>query len=302
MDSCNSAMAGIHPHGEILTASGWESTTPAAAASSFTRVLIDEIRSLNGRSFTASDLHSMIMTWAFSNNISATPIHKANVKCPSVLIHKVGTQEARKLARASLNNTAKVLITVSIEKCSVPDVDEWGEWLTAHMPPDFRDIEIVAHWTSSSSAVTLLVSVPVQVWTFLQDHPAYSFVSFVHGKVHHGLPPPPQPSASTVQQQGADLRKENIPPQSLPARPAGQPSSPFTAHLRPRTQLEDQQKQGRPGSSSGGRQRWDLGFYSSDFLFYLLKGGGGAELGDAVANIVKKSHNVSSHSKQDICA
>lgn len=251
MDSCNSAMAGIHPDAEILTATGWESTTPASTTSSFTRVLIDEIKARNGRAFTACDLHSMMLTRAFVNNIAATPIHKADMSSPSVLFHKIGTREARELARASLTDTAKVLITVSIEKYHVPHIDDWTKWLTPNMPTDLRDVEIVAHWTSSSGVT--LVSVPVQVWDYLRDDPAYNFVSFVQGKVHHGLPSPPQPSSSSVQQQRATPKKENVPPHdSSSSRQAGQPSSPAPPHLRVRSQPGTEQKKDvGPGSSSG---------------------------------------------------
>lgn len=194
-------MAGIHPDGEILTATGWESTTPASTATSFTRVMIDEIKSLNGRAFTASDLHSMMLTRAFLNQIPATPIHKADMSCPSVLFHKIGTREARELARASLTNSAKVLITVSIEKYHLANIDEWTKWFTANLPTDLRDVEVVAHWTSSSGVA--LVSVPIQVWNYLRDDSAYHFISFLLGKVHVGLPsPPPQPSSYLVQSQG----------------------------------------------------------------------------------------------------
>lgn len=185
MDSCNSAMAGIHPDGEILTAAGWEST--ASSALSFTRILIDEINSLNGRAFTASDLHSMMVTRAFQNKISATPIHKTDMSRPSVLFHKIGTREARELARAPQTNPAKVLITVSIEKYHLPNIHEWTKWLTDKMPTDLKDIEVVAHWTSSSGVA--LVSIPIQVWDYLRDDSAYSFISFLFGKVHIGLSP-----------------------------------------------------------------------------------------------------------------
>ena len=186
-------MAGIRPDGEVLTATGWESTTSTSTATSFTRVLIDEIKTLNGRAFTACDLHSMMLTRAFKNNISATPIHKADIKCPSVLFHKIGTREAQELTRASLDDTAKVLIMVFIEKYQLLDIHQWIKWLTANLPTDLRDIEVVAHWTSSSGVT--LVSVPVQVWDFLRNDPAYNFVSFVLGKMHIGLPSPPRPSS-----------------------------------------------------------------------------------------------------------
>lgn len=205
MDSCNAAMAGIHPDGEILTATGWEATTSAITVFRFTRVLIDEINSLNGRAFTACDMHSMMLTRAFTNNLSATPIHKADMSCHSVLVHKIDTREAGDLARASLTNTAKVLITVSIDKYHLPNIDDWTKWLTANMPTDLRDVEIIAHWRASSGVT--LVSIPIQLWDYIQDDPGYNFVSFVLGKVHQGLPYPPQPSASLVQLQGAG--KEN---------------------------------------------------------------------------------------------
>ena len=229
MDSCNSAMAGIRPDGEILTAAGWESVTPASLTFSFTQILINEIKAQNGRAFAACDLHSNLMTNAITNNMRATPIHKTNLNHPSVLFHKIGSREARELIRAPQGSTARVLIAVSITRSTLPNVKEWKEWLSSNMPPGIRDIEIVAHWESSSR--TSLVCVPVQVWDYLKDHPAYNFVSFVLGDVSIGLPPPPEPAPLAAQAQRASKAKENMPP--------GSPGGPNVA---------------RGSSSSGGPQ------------------------------------------------
>ena len=214
MDSCNSAMATIRPDGEILTAAGWESTTPASLAFSFTQILIDEIKAMAGRAFTASDLHAKLLTNAQQNNIGATPIHRASLHHPSVLIHKIGSREARDLVRASQNTTARVLITVSIAANVLPDVNEWDQWLTSNMPSGIRDVEVVAHWDSFSRGV--LVCLPVQMWDYLRDDAAYSFVSYVWGEVSIGLPrsAPPAPQG-----------KENVPFQGSSGPNIGPPSS-----------------------------------------------------------------------------
>lgn len=189
------AMTGIRPDGEILTAAGWESGT---STNSFTHTLIDEIKSQNGRPFTACDLHVNLITNALKNNMGVIPIHKASVNHPSVLFHRIGSREARELVRAPQTSTARVLITVSVTASILPNVNEWNKWLSSNtpssnMPSGIRDVEIVANWSSSSR--TTLVCVPVQIWDYLRDDPSYNFVSFVLGDVSIGPSPPPEPAS-----------------------------------------------------------------------------------------------------------
>ena len=206
MDTYNSAMAEIRPDGEILTAAGWKPSTSANSAFRFTQILIDEIKALNGRAITACDLHANLLTNALKNNMDATPIHKANMNNSSVLIHKIGTREARDLIQAPLNNLARVLITVSIAANKIPNVNDWDKWLSAIMPTGIRDVEIIANWNSSSR--TILVCIPIQIWDYLRDDPSYSFVSFILGDVNIGLPPPPE----AIQGRSTSKAKENVPP------------------------------------------------------------------------------------------
>jgi hypothetical protein len=125
MDSCSSAMAGIGAVGEVLVAAGWEGTTPASPSSSFTKILIDEINAFAGCSFTASQLYQNLMSNAVRNNMAATPIHKANLDIPSVLVHKIGTREAQSLIRQPQRNPVKVLITVALAGSKIPNKDDW---------------------------------------------------------------------------------------------------------------------------------------------------------------------------------
>ena len=133
-------MAGIEPDGEILAAAGWESGTPTNLTTCFTRHLIDEIRAKNGQAFTACELHANLMTNALKSNLRSTPIHRANLKYPSVLFHKIGTRRAGEVVRASQNAAARVLITVSVAQDRLPDVNEWRTWMTSNMPRGRRPL------------------------------------------------------------------------------------------------------------------------------------------------------------------
>lgn len=184
MDSCHSVITILRPDSQILTALH----TPAHLAFRYTRMLIDEIKAMHGRAFKAADLHAKLLTNAQRNNIGITPIHMTGSRCPNVLFHKIDARETRGLIRAP-TTTAKVLITVSLAANGnglLPTADEWNTWLSSHVPPGIRDVEIIAHWDAFSK--TMLVSMPVQVWDFLRDNPSYSFVSYLWGKVQVGLP------------------------------------------------------------------------------------------------------------------
>lgn len=191
-------MAGIRPDGEMLTAFGWESQTSASLTSSITQIMIDEIKSLNGRALTAVNLHAIMLTNALKNNMIATPMHRHNLDYPSVLFHKIGSCEAQELVRAPRTSAVKVLITVSISNDVLTSSDAWSNWLTANMLTDIRDIEIVARWNAAAASCTTLISVPIQLWAYLKDNPAYNFVSFILGEVQVPCLPPSQPPPATT--------------------------------------------------------------------------------------------------------
>lgn len=227
-------MAGIRPDGETLTAFGWESQTPANLASSFTQIMINEIKSLNGQAFTAVDLHAIMLTNALKNNMEVIPIHKPNLDYPSVLFHKIDSREAQALVRAPRTSAAKVLITVSISNDNLPDSEAWSHWLTTNMPTDIRDIEIMARWKAASC--TILVSIPIQLWDYLKDNPAYNFVSFILGEVQVLKSPPSQsPPATTIPTHLAAVRPQPGP--SLPSDVAlrQRPASQMKENVRPKS-------------------------------------------------------------------
>ncbi len=255
MDSCFSGMSMIKPEGEILCATGWETTTPTTLNRSFTRFLIDEIQQVGGRAITASSLHANLLSRALSNNMSATPIHRTNGEYPSVLLHKIGSREAQQLVRMPQRQLAKVLITVSVSNNTLPSLKDWAEWLTTNMPTDINNVEIVANWNSASR--TALVSVPIEIWDYLRDDPAYAFVSYVMDQVVIGAGPEAQAAGEGARhrplhpgqpQPAPHLRVNPAPQRAVHSGPP--PYDPQYPPLSLRSQPNVQRQENiRPGSS-----------------------------------------------------
>lgn len=211
LDSCNAAMAGIKGHSEVLTASGWETTTSASLNQSFTRFLIDEFTAANGRALTAAQLHSRLMGNEIVRNMSATPIHVAHPDGkPSVLFHKILGRDARDNQLMPQEIAGKVVLKVSVlGRGSIPNAGEWAEWLSTNMPPDIRDIELLDQYESTS--VCLLVAVPVVLWDYLPPRAGYEYVSRYWGPIGQGGS---RPGVSQQTSPSLSLRPANLPRQS----------------------------------------------------------------------------------------
>lgn len=168
--------------GEILAATGWETITPTSPYQSFTKFLIEEFVKANGRAFTASQLHSRLMGTAFLRNTKATPVHVARPDGkPSVVFHRIPTKkDTREVQLRPQELNGKVVIRVGVRD-DVPNADEWANWLSANMPPDLREIEILTKYQSGTS-VCVLVAVPVVLWNYLPDRNAYGYVSRYWGR------------------------------------------------------------------------------------------------------------------------
>lgn len=214
MDSCDAAMTDIKAHSEILTATGWENTTPILLnKKTFTRSLIDEFTRADGRAFTASQLHSRLMgNKMIIQNVTtaATPIHMAHpYHKPSVLFHKIlGNDRAENIQLMPQDVIGKVLIKISVlNRNSVPndDVAQWAEWLSTNMPTDLQNIEILHIYESSSTAVCVLVAVPVVLWNHLPPRPGYEYVGRYWGSF-----PQMVSQAGASQNRGLALRPSQI--------------------------------------------------------------------------------------------
>lgn len=195
----------------------------------------------------------------FQNDITrqmeSTPIYGANREHPSILIHRIGSREAQQLVRAPRTTAAKVSMTVSVSSDALPSVDAWKNWLTSNMPNDIKDVEIVGHWRSSSR--TVLVAVPIQIWHYIKDHPAYNFVSFLLGEVQIFKPTAPPLSFGSGPSPSAPPPRWGKERRTCGQRPrretwAPPPSSPPPHMLALRQQpSSSNRKQPGPGSSTG---------------------------------------------------
>ena len=238
---------------EILAACGRESPTTGVGQRSFTTALIEEMESFNGAPFTATMLHSRLVTMRW--RLKYTPIyallseHGGNsiTICPFLDVGASARPESQLLAEldatdhsqegpasitsddsllleTSLKQT-RVLLSVSVVQDAIHDVSQWVSWLTTAAPWDVRKVDVKVESIYKSHSTLIIVSIPTYAWSRLPERPAYRFVGFIRSEDIFQYAKSSTPSIAETLSSG---RASPLPPDALsrPIHEAGATLSP----------------------------------------------------------------------------
>jgi hypothetical protein len=147
---------------------------------SFTQAFCQTIRT-NPSPATVAQIHARLLSqWQVGgtgNYLQTTPVHKAAASFgkPSIILAPPNVPLVT--LKPDQSDTAKVLITVTLDDGVPFDLTEWRNWLRVHVPANVAEIDIEGIFEASSKVV--LLRLPVAIWDMLPDHDAYSFVGYV---------------------------------------------------------------------------------------------------------------------------
>ena len=195
---------------EILAACGRESPTLGVGQRSFTSALIEEMQAFDGAPFTATMLHSRLVTmrWrlAFTpiyallserggNSITICPLLNAGVSArpDSQLLAELEATDHSQEGQASMiaddspslqtsqkqTVDTRVLLSVSVVQDAIHDVSHWVSWLTTAAPWDITKVDVKVESIFRSHSTLVIVSIPTYAWSRLPERPAYRFVGFI---------------------------------------------------------------------------------------------------------------------------
>lgn len=188
LDCCYASRAAIDGNNELLAASSREIPMTSSLSSSFTYILAEYLESLAGQPVTVAQIHAHLLREAHLNRLSTTPVHATlTAERPCVTLYPQAAAQGHPTAFAehtaptremAEEGSLRALVKVAIQgQVTTPTIQEWKAWLATNMLPYTNDIEIEAAFTSISSM--LLISMPLEVWTAMADHPALELVDFV---------------------------------------------------------------------------------------------------------------------------
>jgi hypothetical protein len=217
LDCCFAACAArgdIKGTNELLAACGREVEAEGVSDRSFTKNLMRKLRSFGSQPFTVSQLYERLikdrkrlvntpvyypMTGRNKPSISIAPLPTKNLATPlmptSIALASPSLSEAHSSATdlshgstsppassqpSSEPTSPRVLLAVSLkEGSSIPDLDQWTEWLRSEAPCDIKHINVKVEAAYLSNSTLMLVSIPVSIWSHLPDSSAYRFIDFV---------------------------------------------------------------------------------------------------------------------------
>ena len=189
-DACFAASAATYDGPEVLAAASWGDVAGAQLQRSFTSMLIDELKGLNGTPSSMAQIYSSIHRNATTNNLEHGPVHISKRGRDSIVLAKFHgpnqpKPELPEMRRQRIDSLGaaknRVLISVHLQdNITVADLEQWKKWLTTGISSRILSSDITIEAVFKGSSSIALIIVPVEVWTMLQaDEEAYSFISFV---------------------------------------------------------------------------------------------------------------------------
>lgn len=179
MDCCAAGLANLDEGDvEVLGTSAWESVAAASPQSSFTRAIIDELKSINGNSIAITQLVSALHSNRRVRTGASMPVHKrSTADCEPAIIHRIEKTPAPLQQVRTVPRFSYVLIAVKLTKeNTVPNTKQWATWLKTNLPLYIGEIDITAAWKTGSAVV--IVVLPIEIWLDLPPRSGYSFVDF----------------------------------------------------------------------------------------------------------------------------
>jgi hypothetical protein len=160
-----------------MAACPWDQTATAILDISFTRILIDTLRALNDQPQTLATIYSRMFRFAQETHIGACPVHVPKTGSRSVTIGR--SLATQRVSRSMNQNSYRVLISVRVRGDVPQDRAQWTAWLARNIPHGILSTDVALEGSFHGSG-TMLVTVPVEIWTMLpRDDPAYTFIAHV---------------------------------------------------------------------------------------------------------------------------
>ena len=186
---------------EVLAACCQNSSTAGVSDWSFTNRLTEVLRDCRNKPLTVAMLHAELLNYRAakgSKKLLKSPVHsimsnkdKASIRLVSIaascsppsslnesdLCHQ--TSDSLSSISGSDPPLTRVLVAVSLND-HVPDVSEWLEWLSTHMPSNVTGFELIRPegvWESHSTL--FMISMPVAIWDLFPYSTAYHCVGYV---------------------------------------------------------------------------------------------------------------------------
>jgi hypothetical protein len=180
LDCCYSA-EGYDGSAEVLAATSMTEKASSSQSTCFTRALIRELRYVSSsRATTIAELYGCLMRNRIMHKLEYAPFYAQRTGKQSITLRRMGGASTTQSPVIAANDP-RMIITAHVEQNISPnDVKNLKRWLLTQVPNNLRGLEIKLEGVWKTTSSTLLLSLPVEIWTQLRDDPAYNYVGTVN--------------------------------------------------------------------------------------------------------------------------
>jgi hypothetical protein len=114
------------------------------------------------------------------HNLEFRPFYAPRIRKQSITLRRMGGRSTTQLP-AIAPDDPRMLITAHVDQNISPnDVNNLKKWLLTLVPNHVKGLEVRLEGLWKTTSSTLLLSLPVEIWTQLRDDPAYNYVGTVN--------------------------------------------------------------------------------------------------------------------------
>jgi hypothetical protein len=181
MDCCFAAEA-VTADAEVLAATSTVDIAAADVTTCFTKALITELRRASSEITSVATLHAEMMRNRQALKLQYSPIITERRGRPSIILQKLGGGGHRRHLQPKIApDGPRILLTAHLEEpISKNDCEAIKKWLLSQVPTVVTGMQVTLEGAWKTQSSLLLFSVPIEVWTQIADHSAWSFVAVVN--------------------------------------------------------------------------------------------------------------------------
>jgi hypothetical protein len=165
---------------EVLAENSTAGESSSSLSTCFTSALIKELRRISSHATTVAELHGRLMRGQSMHNLESRPFYAPRIRKQSITLRRMGGRSTTQLP-AIAPDDPRMLITAHVDQNISPnDVNNLKKWLLTLVPNHVKGLEVRLEGLWKTTSSTLLLSLPVEIWTQLRDDPAYNYVGTVN--------------------------------------------------------------------------------------------------------------------------
>ncbi|KAF2861639.1 hypothetical protein K470DRAFT_269719 [Piedraia hortae CBS 480.64] len=169
------------PYAEVLAATSAAEVATNVLRAHFNKFLVEELKAMD-RPTALSSLHARIVAKSMMYGLEHLPVFVGRHERPPIFLQKAYPIDQITDHRQRFNSP-RILLTCHLqETLGTKDIATLKRQMSENVPKTVHDIDVCVEGSFKTNSSLLLISVPVEVWSYLPKTSALNFVGLINSR------------------------------------------------------------------------------------------------------------------------